>query len=69
MASKMMRKILAATILGILLLATAAPSADLGLSTTSIDYGTVKEGPPVIKTVTLTNNGNQSLTITDAVSS
>ena len=64
-----MKQHFAAAILGIILLAVAAPASDLGLSTTTIDYGTVKEGPPLIKTVTLTNNGTQSLTITDAVAS
>ena len=64
-----MKKYFAATILGIFLLTVVSPAADLTLSASTIDYGTVKEGPPVIKTVTLTNNGAQALTITDAVAS
>ena len=64
-----MKKLIAATSLGILLLAVTTPAADLGLSASTIDYGTVKEGPPVIKTVTLTNNGTRALTITGAVAS
>ncbi len=64
-----MKKLIAATALGILLLAVTTPAADLGLSASTIDYGTVKEGPPVIKTVTLTNNGTQALTVAGAVAS
>ena len=59
----------AAAFLAIIFLAIAAPAADLGVSASTIDYGTVKEGPPVIKTVTLTNNGTQTLTIANAAAS
>jgi len=63
-----MKQIFTAAILGIFLL-TVAAAADLGLSVSSIDYGTVKEGPLIIKTVILTNNGSETLTITNAAAS
>ena len=53
----------------ILLLVGIAGAADLGVSESVIDFGTVKEGPPVDKTVRLTNNGTQPLTIASAVAS
>ena len=59
----------ATAFLGIIFFAVAGPAADLELSASTIDFGTVKEGPPVIKTVTLTNNGTRALTITSAVAS
>jgi hypothetical protein len=64
-----MRASPAAAFLVIIFLAVAASAADLGVSASTIDYGTVKEGPPVIKTVTLTNNGTQTLTIANAAAS
>jgi len=64
-----MKKLISSAFLGIFLLAIAAPAADLGVSDSTIDYGTIKEGPPVIKTVTLTNNGTQALTIANAAAS
>lgn len=69
MASKLVKHSYTAAFLGMILLAIAAPAADLGLSTTVIDYGTVIEGPPVIKTVVITNNGTQPLTIANAAAS
>ena len=64
-----MRLRLISTILGMLFLAGGSPAADLGVSESLIDYGTVKEGPPIIKTVILTNNSEQSLTISNAAAS
>lgn len=64
-----MRKRIFNTIPLVLLLVCVAQAADLGVSESVIDYGTVKEGPPVIKTVTLTNTGNRSITIAKAVAS
>jgi len=55
--------------LGIILSATAVRASDLSVSESLIDYGTVQEGPPVLKTVVLTNNGNQPLTIANAAAS
>jgi hypothetical protein len=69
MASKFMKVSPAAAFLVIIFLSVAAPAADLGVSASTIDYGTVKEGPPVIKTVTLINNGTQTLTIANAAAS
>lgn len=55
--------------LGMLLFAGIGAGADLGLSDSVIDFGTVKEGPPVEKTVTLTNNGTRTLVIANAAAS
>ena len=64
-----MKKLIFAAIPLVLILICTARAADLGVSETVIDYGTVKEGPPVIKTVTLTNNGDRPITIAKAVAS
>ena len=56
-------------ILGLILSTVAVQAADLTLSESTIDYGTVKEGPPVIKTVILTNKGSQPLIIANAAAS
>ena len=69
MASRRMKRYLASAFLGIVLLSVAAPAADLGLSASTIDFGTIKEGPPVDKTVILTNNGTRALTIANAAAS
>ncbi|MEJ2109207.1 MAG: hypothetical protein P8Z37_04685 [Acidobacteriota bacterium] len=55
--------------LGMLLFSLAVHAADLGVSESIIDFGTVPEGPPVVKTVTLTNSGEQPLTIANAAAS
>ncbi len=59
----------ATAFLGIIFFAVAGPAADLELSASTIDFGTVKEGPPVIKTVVLTNKGTEPLRIANAVAS
>jgi uncharacterized protein YcfJ len=64
-----MKQRLTFIILGILAVGCVAFAADLGVSESLIDFGTVKEGPPVIKTVTLTNNGTQPITIAKATAS
>jgi hypothetical protein len=64
-----MRLQLISTIVGMLFLAGGSPAADLTLSESLIDYGTVKEGPPIIKTVILANNSEQPLTISNAAAS
>jgi hypothetical protein len=53
----------------VLLFAVSAQAADLRVSESIIDYGTVKEGPPIIKKIVLTNSGTQSLTIANAAAS
>lgn len=66
--SKMKHRLIVA-FLGIIFAACTLRAADLGLSQSVIDYGTVKEGPPIDKTVILTNNGTRSLAIPKAVAS
>lgn len=56
-------------VIAMILLAGISAAADLGVSESLIDYGTVKEGPPILKTVILTNNGAQPLTISNAAAS
>ena len=46
-----------------------AQAGTLKVSDPSIDYGTIKEGPPVIKKILLTNTGNQKLTIANVTTS
>jgi hypothetical protein len=53
----------------IMLAAVFAQAAGLQVSESSIDFGTIKEGPPVIKTVILTNSGSQTVTIANAAAS
>ena len=64
-----MKKLLTIAAIGMLFFSFSIYAADLGVSESVIDYGTIPEGPPVIKTVTLTNTGNQSLSIAKAVAS
>jgi copper(I)-binding protein len=64
-----MKKLIFSAIPLVLILACTARAADLAVSETVIDYGTVKEGPPVIKTVTLTNTGSKPITIAKAAAS
>lgn len=64
-----MKKHLTIAAIGMLLFSFSIYAADLGVSESVIDYGTVPEGPPIIKTVTLTNTGNQPLTIAKAAAS
>lgn len=65
----MIKKFPTLALLGILLLAGTSYATDLGLSESIIDFGTVQEGPPVIKTVILTNNGTESLALAKATAS
>jgi hypothetical protein len=53
-------------IMGMILFAAAVQAAELKISESTIDYGSIKEGPPVIKKIILTNVGPQSLTIANA---
>ena len=61
-----MRRLRAVIIPVLLLFAVSAWAADLQVSESTIDYGTIKEGPPVIKKIVLTNTGNRSLLIAGA---
>jgi len=64
-----MRCLPAIIVLEIILFAAFAQSADLRPSESIIDFGNVKEGPPVVKTITLTNSGSQTITIANAAAS
>ena len=64
-----MRQLCVVIILIMATVAVYAQAADLQVSESTIDYGTIKEGPPVIKKITLTNSGAQSLTIINAAAS
>ena len=55
--------------LALILHTAAAYAADLKVSESMIDYGTIKEGPPVVKKVVLTNAGAQTLPITNVTTS
>ena len=65
----MMRQLHSIAILAMLIFVVSAQASDLQISESIIDYGTIKEGPPVIKKIALTNGGTQSLTITNATTS
>jgi len=64
-----MRQLHAIIVLIMLPFAISAQTADLQVSESIVDYGTIKEGPPVIKKIVLTNSGTQSLTIANAAAS
>jgi len=46
-----------------------AYAGNLQLSEMSIDYGTIKEGPPVVKKILLTNTGDVPLEIVNVAAS
>ena len=52
-----------------MLVSVTAQDADLQVSQTVIDYGNIREGLPVVKTIILTNRGSQSVTIAKAAAS
>ncbi len=54
---------------GMIIAACTAWAVDLQLSESTIDYGTIPEGPPVIKKVILSNGGSQTLTIANVTTS
>ena len=58
-------------IIGIILLwaASFSQAATLKVSDPTIDYGTIKEGPPVVKKILLTNTDSQKLTIANVTTS
>jgi hypothetical protein len=64
-----MRRLQSILLLTVLVFAASVRASDLQVSESTIDYGTIKEGPPVIKEVVLTNRGTQALTIANAAAS
>lgn len=64
-----MKRLLTFTLIGMLFCAFSANASDLMLSESSIKYGNIKEGPPVEKTVILTNKGTDTVTIANTVTS
>ncbi len=64
-----MKKLISITVLGLLLSFYSVHASNLKLSESSINFGDIKEGPPVEKTVTITNDGTEQITIANAVTS
>jgi hypothetical protein len=64
-----MKQLRAVIVLVMQLFAVSAQAADLKVSESVIDYGTIEEGPPVIKKIVLTNGGTQPLIIANATAS
>jgi len=64
-----MRRLQSILLLAVLVFAASAQASDLQISESTIDYGTIKEGPPVIKKIVLTNGGTRPLTIANAAAS
>ncbi len=64
-----MRQLQSIFLLAVLAFAASARASDLQISESTIDYGTIEEGPPVIKKIVLTNGGTQPLTIANAAAS
>ena len=64
-----MKQLTILTALALMLAVAPAFAAGLQVSETLIDYGTIKEGPPVVKTILLTNIGNAPLEIANVASS
>lgn len=44
-------------------------AAGLQVSESEIQYGTIKEGPPVVKKILLTNSGTEKLSIANVATS
>jgi len=64
-----MRKFGLTVFLLMVVFAVSAQAQELTLSDSTINYGTLQEGPPIIKKVVLTNNGLQTLTIANVSTS
>ncbi len=64
-----MQQLHAILLLTVLVFAPSVQASDLQISESTIDYGTIKEGPPVIKKIILTNGGTQPLIIANATAS
>jgi hypothetical protein len=56
-------------LIAFVLLINPAQAGNMSVSETDIDYGTIKEGPPVVKTVVVTNTGQNTLIITNVTAS
>lgn len=65
----MKRLLTIVTLLVVLLFASAGNASNLKLSESTINFGKIKEGPPVERTITLTNNGAETVTIANTVTS
>ena len=55
--------------MGMLFFTFSANASDLKISETSVKFGDIKEGPPVKKKITLTNEGNETIRIANTVTS
>lgn len=64
-----MRRLQSILLLAVLVFGVSVQASDLQISEPTIDYGTIKEGPPVIKKIVLTNGGMRPLTIANAAAS
>jgi hypothetical protein len=64
-----MKRVLAIAMTGVLFFAFCANASNLELSETSVNFGNIKEGPPVKKEITLTNSGSETITIANTVTS
>ena len=65
----MIRQLQALVVLIVLISPVSSLASDLHVSESTLDYGTINEGPPVIKKIVLTNGGTQPLTIANAAAS
>ena len=65
----MIRQLQALVVLIVLFSPISSLASDLKVSESTINYGTIKEGPPVIKKIVLTNSGAQLLIIANAAAS
>ena len=65
----MIRQLQALAALIVLISPVFSLASDLQVSESTIEYGTIKEGPPVIKKIVLTNSGAQPLIIANAAAS
>lgn len=64
-----MRLLTAIALFYIFFTLSLANAAGLKISESSINFGNLKEGPPVEKVITLTNEGSETVTIANTVSS
>ena len=65
----MIRQLQALVVLVVLIFPVSSLASDLQISESTIDYGNIKEGPPVLKKIVLTNSGAQPLIIANAAAS
>lgn len=64
-----MRLIRLSLVVALLLTAAAVQAAGLHVSELQVDYGSVKEGPAIVKEVALTNTGSETIKIANVASS